>query len=385
MSDTAQTPLAAARRIVVKVGSSLICDPVSGDVSTRLFTDIATDVAAWLGDGRQVAIVSSGAVALGRGPLGFADRPKRLDDKQACAAAGQAVLMGAWQNAFASHGVTIAQALLTLDDTERRRRWLNARATLDRLFARGAVPVVNENDTVATDELRYGDNDRLAARVAQMIGADVLVLLSDVDGLYTADPRRDPGARRLDRVAAITDEVQGYAGDVGSDVGSGGMRSKIEAAVIACGAGCATVIAPGSIGEGKRPLDALAHGGPATWFDVATTPAAARKQWIAGTLKPAGVAVVDAGAEAALHAGKSLLPAGVTKVEGAFEKGDAIRVVSASGVEIARGLAAYGAVDARVIVGAKRGEAALRLGYNGPDELIHRNDLVIAATAKATS
>ncbi len=379
----------AFQRWVIKLGSSIVCGRRGGGPDPERLAAAARDVAALMAAGAEVVLVSSGAVAAGRTRLGLdphGEKSLSLDLKQACAAAGQSALMRAWEEALGAVGVTTAQALLTQDDAARRRRWLNARATLERLLAHRVCPVVNENDTVATAELRYGDNDRLAAHVAQMIAADVLVLLSDVDGLYDADPRVAPGARHIPLVEAITPEIDAMAGGAGSGVGTGGMRTKLEAARIATAAGCATVITKG---ESERPAWAL-RGGPdapladaprATWFRPALSPEAARKQWIRTHLAPRGDVRVDGGAAAALDVGKSLLPAGVVAVAGQFEKGDAVRVLDAQGREIARGLAAYGATDARGIAGLRSAEVEAALGYQGPAALIHRNDLVLHARA----
>jgi len=291
------------------------------------------------------------------------------------------VLAHAYQEILRGFGITAAQVLLTLDDSERRERYLNASKTLLTLLGVGAVPVINENDTVATQELRYGDNDRLAARVAQMISAECLVLLSDVDGLYTADPRRDNGARYVDEVTEVTREILDMAGGPGSAHGSGGMRTKVEAARIAVGAGCRMCIATGRV---ARPISVLLGGGKATWFLPSATPGAARKQWISGTLKPRGSVRVDAGAERALVSGRSLLPAGVTAVDGHFERGDAVSVLAADGREIARGLIAYPADEAAQIAGRRSGEIAEVLGYSSRDEIIHRDDLVLIGAKQAT-
>jgi len=367
------SPLTRARRLVVKVGSSLIIDAATGGANAAWLAGLASDVAALRAEGRAVAVVSSGAVALGRRVLGLSGA-LRLEEKQAAAAAGQARLMRAWEEAFAPHGLAVAQALLTPDATETRRRWLNARATLETLLAHGAIPIVNENDTVATQELRYGDNDRLAARVAQMLSADALILLSDVDGLYDRDPRAHPDARHIPTLSAITPEVEAMAGGANraAGVGSGGMRTKLEAARIAQAAGCATAI---TLGQGERPLARLKEGARATWIAAKAAPRAAYKTWIAGSLKPAGDLVVDAGAAKALLSGKSLLAAGVTAANGAFEKGDCVRGLGPEGAEIARGLSRYDAADARRIKGLKSDAIEAALGYAGSPVIIHADDL----------
>jgi glutamate 5-kinase len=368
--------LANARRIVIKIGSALFVDQQTGALDRAWLEGVCADVADLRRADKDVVIVSSGAVALGRRELD-APRRARLADSQAAAAVGQIVLAHAYQETLRAFGITAAQVLLTLDDSERRSRYLNASRTLLTLLGYGAVPVINENDTVATQELRYGDNDRLSARVAQMVSAECLVLLSDVDGLYTADPRRDANARHVDEVTELTREVLDMAGGPGSSHGSGGMRTKLEAARIAVGAGCRMCIATGRI---SRPISALLKGGKATWFLPSATPNAARKQWIAGTLKPRGTLRVDAGAERALTGGRSLLPAGVTAVEGPFGRGDAVSVVAADGREIARGLTAYPADEAKLLVGRRSGDIQEILGYSAGDEIIHRDDLVLLGT-----
>jgi glutamate 5-kinase len=367
-------PLATARRVVVKLGSALIAGAHGADAA-RL-AEIAADIVALKQRGVETVIVSSGAVALGRGALKLGARKLSLAEKQAAAAAGQPLLMQAWSHAFAAHGVAVAQALLTPDDTERRRRWLNGRATLQTLLALNAVPIINENDTVATQELRYGDNDRLAARAAQMTGADALILLSDIDGLYTADPRIDPNAAHLALIEAITPEIEAMAGGVNAaaGVGSGGMRTKIEAARIAALAGCWTAVARGDI---AHPLAALAGGGKATWFKPIAEPRAAYKAWIAGAISPAGALVLDAGAVAAVRAGKSLLPAGVVNVEGVFDKGDTVRLIGPDGAVIARGVARYDGADARKIAGLRSDAIEATLGYDDGPVLVHADDLVV--------
>lgn len=369
------SPLDHAKRIVVKIGSALLAGS-DGKPARAWLAALADDVAAARANGQRVVIVSSGAIALGRGVLGLS-RTLRLEEKQAAAAAGQARLLAAYEEAFARHDIPVAQALLTPDDTERRRRWLNARATLDTLLELGAVPIINENDTVATAEIRYGDNDRLAARAAQMISADALILLSDIDGLYERDPRTDASAPFVPEVREIDARIEAMAGgaNAATGVGAGGMRTKIEAAKIATRAGCAVAITKGAE---LNPLARLRSGGRATWFLPHATPQAAYKSWIGGHLAPRGALVVDDGARAALRGGKSLLPAGVTDVQGAFEKGDAVRILSASGAEIARGLVRYDADEARLIKGLRSDAIADTLGYAGGAALVHADDLVLS-------
>ena len=368
--------LAKAKRVVIKIGSALLVDRASGALAREWLAKLAEDIVGARALGQAIVIVSSGAIALGRQVLALTG-PLRLEEKQAAAAAGQARLMSAFEEAFRPHGVVVAQALLTPDDTERRRRWLNARATLDTLLSLGAVPIINENDTVATAEIRYGDNDRLAARAAQMISADVLVLLSDIDGLYERDPRRDPKARFVPEVPLITAEIEAMAGDPGA-LGSGGMRTKIDAARIATRAGCAVVITKG---DQEHPLARLRGGARATWFLPQQSVKAAYKNWIAGALSAQGVLVVDAGAASALNAGKSLLAAGLVEVQGSFEKGDAVRVLSRDGAEIARGIARYDAADAFKIKGLKSPDIVNALGYGGSAVVVHADDLVLMGAA----
>ena len=368
--------LAQAKRMVVKVGSALLVD-AAGEANHAWLASFAADVARVRVRGQQVLIVSSGAVALGRRRLGLGRRKLDLPGKQAAAAAGQSRLMHAWEEALAPHDIIAAQILLTRDDTEVRHRWLNARATVETLLGLGVTPVVNENDTVVTEEIRYGDNDRLAARVAQMIGADLLVLLSDIDGLYTADPRRNPKARHIARVTEITEEVDAMAGGSNAEagVGTGGMATKLAAARIAAAAGCSTMI---TVGGRAAPLGSVEDGARCTLFEPSTTPAAAYKAWIAGSLAPQGALIVDAGASAALRAGKSLLPAGVRAVEGPFEKGDAVVVRDLEGREIGRGLARYDAADASRIAGVRSSEIEAALGFTAGPTLIHADDLALA-------
>lgn len=366
-------PLQRARRIVVKTGSALIAD--GADARTAWLADLASDMAALRADGRELILVSSGAVALGRPALG-GSVPKRLEEKQAAAAFGQPRLMRELDRVFAPHGIQVAQALLTLADTENRRRWLNARATLETLLSAGGLPIINENDTVATDEIRYGDNDRLAARVAQMVSADALILLSDVDGLYTADPRRDPEARHLPWLSQILPEHDAMAGGANAEAGfgSGGMATKLAAARIAHAAGCATAI---TLGNRPKPLSALMEGARATWIVPDVTPETARRTWLAGHLKPEGVLYVDAGAVRALSAGASLLPVGVRSVEGRFERGAAVEVRGPKGDAVAKGVVAYGAEDIALIAGQQSEAVVERLGWRGRPAVIHRDDLVL--------
>jgi glutamate 5-kinase len=379
VTGAALVSLATARRIVVKVGSALLVGQNGADA--RWLAVFASDLARLRARGQQVLVVSSGAVALGRRRLKLTRRALTLPEKQAAAAAGQSGLMRAWEEALEPHGLAAAQVLLTRDDTEVRRRWLNARATVETLLALGVVPVVNENDTVVTEEIRYGDNDRLAARVAQMIGADLLVLLSDVDGLYTADPRRHPAAEHLPRITRLTPEIEAMAGgaNAGAGVGTGGMATKLAAARIASAAGCATVI---TLGHRPSPLQALEDGERSTVIEPSTTPSAAYKTWIAGSLAPAGTLVVDEGAAQAVRRGKSLLAAGVRRTEGRFDKGDAVVIRDEAGHEIARGLVRYEADDAAKICGLKSVAIEAALGYSsGP--LVHADDMAVGAHAAA--
>jgi glutamate 5-kinase len=369
--------LLSARRLVVKIGSALLVDEESGAIRRDWLDALGDDVAACRRRGQEVLIVTSGAIAVGRRHLGLDAGKLRLEEKQAAAATGQIQLAHAYQETLARYRITVAQILLTLDDTEERRRHLNARSTIAALLRLDTVPVINENDTVATSEIRFGDNDRLAARVAAMISADALILLSDIDGLYSADPRRDPQARLIPEVRELTAEIEAMAGEAPAGYSSGGMVTKLAAARIAVGAGCRMAIANG---RRLNPLQAIAEGAPCSWFLPAATPLTARKRWIAGSLKPNGALTVDAGALKALLGGRSLLPAGVTAVDGAFERGDAVRVLSPDGREVARGLSAYSAADARRIMRHKSGEIEALLGYRGRDEMIHRDDLVLSQT-----
>ena len=366
--------LTEARRIVVKVGSTLLVDSDKGRLNRSWLESLAADVAARRKRGQEVIIVSSGAIALGRRHLNLGTAKLKLEESQAAAAVGQIRLAHAYKELLDAHEINVAQILLTLGDTEQRRRYLNARGTLNTLLALGAVPLINENDTVATAEIRYGDNDRLAARVAQMIGADCLVLLSDIDGLYTADPGEDPDAQFIARVLEITPAIEAMAGGTGSDMGSGGMQTKIAAAKIAIGAGCHLCI---SLGAVEHPLQRIEEGARCTWFVPSSTPVATRKQWIAGTLKPAGAISVDDGAVRALMLGKSLLPAGVTRAVGRFERGDTVSIMGPDGAEIGRGICAYSDVDAARIIGRKSADIEKVLGFRGRDEIVHRDDLVL--------
>ena len=364
--------LATARLLVVKVGSALVVDHDAPRAAW--LASVAEDAAAARKRGTAVIIVSSGAIALARPVLGLLHPRLRLEEKQAAAAVGQIRLAQAWTEALAAQGLIAAQLLLTLEDTEDRRRYLNARATLTTLLGLGCIPVINENDSVATAEIRFGDNDRLAARVAEMVGADQLVLLSDIDGLYTADPKRDPAAQHIRVVETLTPEIEAMGGDPPPGYSSGGMRTKLAAARIATGAGCAMAIA---VGATPNPLAALLRGARCTWFLPAPDGLTARKRWIAGSLHPAGRLVVDPGAARALAAGRSLLPAGVRAVEGDFDRGDPVLIQSTAGATLARGLTAYASPDAARIAGHRSEEIEAILGWRGRDEMVHRDDLVV--------
>ena len=364
--------LAASRRLVVKIGSTLLVDRASGALRSDWLTGLAEDVATIRQAGAQVILVSSGSIALGRGVLGLGAGGLSLEQSQAAAAVGQIRLARAYEEALAPHGIVTGQVLVTLEDSSDRRRYLNSRATMETLLALGVTPIVNENDTVATDEIRFGDNDRLAAQVAVTCGADVLVLLSDVDGFYSGDPSLDPAARRFDHVGRITPEIEAMAGDAVSGLSKGGMRTKLMAARVATDAGCAMAI---TLGSARNPLTALENGAPATWFAAQTDPQAARKRWIAA-MKPKGEVTVDAGAEAALRQGKSLLPAGVVAVTGRFGRGDPVTVRGAAGAHLGIGLARYTAEETRAIRGRRSADIEAILGYKGRAALIHRDDLV---------
>jgi glutamate 5-kinase len=367
--------LADFRRIVVKVGSSLLVDTRAGRVNQEWLASLAADINRLHGERREILVVSSGAIALGRSVLKLADGPLKLEDSQAAAAVGQIALARTWAEALGAHGISAGQVLVTLGDTEERRRYLNARATIAKLLEWRAVPVINENDTVATTEIRYGDNDRLAARVATMASADLVVLLSDVDGFYDSPPKDNPQAAFVPVVVRITPEIEAAAAPAGSELSRGGMLTKIEAAKIATTAGIHLVIASGRI---AHPLKAIADGARCTWFLTPANPVTARKRWIAGSLEPKGTVTIDAGAVAALRRGKSLLPAGVVQLDGGFERGDAVVVRGPDGAEIGRGLVAYDAADADRIRGKSSGDIQHILGFAGRTEMIHRDDLVLA-------
>ena len=363
------------RRLVIKVGSSLLIG-ANGELNRTWLAHLAEDIADLQNKACEVLVVSSGAIAIGSTTLGINKQRAKLEDLQAAAAAGQVQLVHAYSEALAGHGITTAQVLLTLEDTESRRRFLNARGTLARLLERGVVPIINENDTVATEEIRYGDNDRLAARVAQLVMADALLLLSDVDGFYTADPSTDSTAQHIPEVIGITDEMMLMAKETRSGVGSGGMSTKLQAARIATHAGCSTVIASGAI---DRPVKALLAGARCTVFSAEGTPAAARKQWLAGALEVSGVIVIDAGAAAALRDGNSLLPVGIAAVQGTFERGDIVTLADQQGTELGRGLVEYSSDDAVRLLGCRSENIEQRLGYRGRSVMVHRNELVLFA------
>ncbi|TMJ39654.1 MAG: glutamate 5-kinase [Alphaproteobacteria bacterium] len=368
-----------ARRIVVKIGSALLVDGKTGTIKAPWLASLTEDLASARQRGQDIIIVSSGAIALGRRNLGFASGAIRLEESQAAAAVGQIALAHAWSEALRKHSIVAAQILVTLNDTEERRRYLNARSTLSMLLSQGAVPVINENDTVATSEIRYGDNDRLAARVASMMSADCLVLLSDIDGFYTAPPGT-PGAEIIPEIMEITPEIEAMAGKPVSGLGSGGMITKIGAGKIALASGCNMVIASG---HGLHPYRRIENGETCTWFMSGANPLQSRKRWIAGTLVPMGRLHIDQGAVTALNKGKSLLPAGIKRIEGSFARGDAVSIVSEAGIEIARGLVAYDKDDAARIAGRKTSEIENVLGFRGRDEMVHRDDLVMTAGARA--
>ncbi len=369
------------RRLVVKIGSSLLTDAETGRLKSDWLASLLDDIVALKKGGREIVIVSSGAIALGRHVLGLKPGVLNLKKSQAAAAVGQISLARAYQELAEARGLEAAQILLTLSDTEQRRRYLNARQTIETLLSLGVIPVVNENDTVATNEIRYGDNDRLSARVASMVWADCLVLLSDVDGFYSAPPAKDKNAQRLDVIENITPEIEAMAGDVGSALSKGGMVTKLEAARIVQSAGCHMVIASG---KRNHPLEAISEGQPCTWFLAPSDPVTAKKRWISGHLIPKGEITIDQGAERALVSGKSLLPAGVTSVTGLFDRGDAVIIRSEKGRELGRGLVAYASVDALKIAGKRSQEISTILGYEGRDELIHRDDMALVRSSASS-
>jgi glutamate 5-kinase len=366
--------LSQFRRIVVKVGSSLLIDAAAGDVRASWLAALVADIAKLHHDGRDILVVSSGSIALGRSRLKLPNGTLKLEESQAAAAVGQIALARIWSEVLGHHGIGAGQILVTLQDTEERRRYLNARSTITKLLEWRAVPIINENDTVATNEIRYGDNDRLAARVATMTSSDLLILLSDIDGLYTAPPGTNPNAKLIPVVNAVTADIEAMAGAAESELSRGGMRTKIEAAKIATSSGTHMLIASGKI---EHPLQAIADGGPCTWFLTPANPVTARKRWIAGSLEPKGTLTIDAGAVTALRAGKSLLPAGIIRIDGQFARGDAVVVRGPDTHEIGRGLVAYDAEDAEKIKGRSSTDAAQILGISGRAEMIHRDDLVV--------
>jgi glutamate 5-kinase len=370
----ARPSLKTFRRIVVKVGSSLLIDSDAGEVRTSWLSALAGDLARLHGEGRELLVVSSGSIALGRSRLRLPRGPLKLEESQGAAAVGQIALARIWSEVLGAHGIGTGQILVTFQDTEERRRYLNARSTIAKLLEWRAVPIINENDTVATNEIRYGDNDRLAARVATMASADLLILLSDIDGLYDAPPAANPNAKLVPVVESVTSEIEAMAGSAESELSRGGMRTKIEAAKIATTAGTHMLIASGKI---DHPLAAIADGGRCTWFLTPANPVTARKRWIAGSLEPKGTLIIDAGAVNALRAGKSLLPAGVIRVDGQFARGDAVVVRGPDTREIGRGLVAYDAEDAEKIKGRSSPDIMTILGIAGRAEMIHRDDLVI--------
>jgi glutamate 5-kinase len=361
------------RRIVVKVGSSLLVDTEGGRLHQDWLASLAADIAALRRD-RDMLVVSSGAIALGRAVLKLPRGPLKLEDSQAAAAVGQIALARTWSEVLGRHGITAGQVLVTLQDTEERRRYLNARSTIEKLLEWRAVPVINENDTVATNEIRYGDNDRLAARVASMASADLLILLSDVDGLYDVPPATDARAKLVPVVERISPFIEAMAGAAGSELSRGGMHTKIEAGKIATHAGAHMVIGSGRV---MHPLSAIRDGSACTWFLTQANPVTARKKWIAGSLEPKGILTIDAGAVTALRGGKSLLPAGVTSIDGLFARGDAVVIRGPNGIEIGRGLVAYDAEDAGKIKGRPSSAILSILGFAGRAEMVHRDDLVL--------
>ncbi len=375
MTPQAGFLLASTKRLVVKIGSSILVDEAKGEIRRDWLDALTRDVAGLHKKGCEIVLVSSGAIRLGRTHLKLASGTLKLEESQAAAATGQIRLAHAYQAALASHGITVAQVLLTLDDSEERRRYLNARQTMATLLGLRAIPVINENDTVATDEIRFGDNDRLGARVAEMISADTLVLLSDIDGLYTGDPRSDKNAKHIPEIREVTPEIEAMAGVAASELSNGGMVTKLMAGRIAMAAGCRMAIADGrAVGALGALIDGTAR---CSWFLPEASPLSARKKWIKGSLKSSGTLVVDDGAVRALSSGKSLLPAGVTSIDGEFKRGDVVDVKDRKGHVLARGLVAYAADDARRIAGRKSAEIEKLLGFRGRDEIVHRDDLVV--------
>ena len=369
------TSLTSSKRLVVKIGSSILVDEAKGEIRRDWLDALTRDVAALHRNGCEIVLVSSGAIRLGRTHLKLPSGALKLEESQAAAATGQIRLAHAYQEALAGHGITVAQVLLTLDDSEERRRYLNARQTMATLLGLKAIPVINENDTVATDEIRFGDNDLLGARVAEMISADTLVLLSDIDGLYTGDPRSDKNARHIPEIREVTPEIEAMAGVAASELSNGGMVTKLMAGRIAMAAGCRMAIADGrAVGALGAMIDGTAR---CSWFLPEASPLSARKKWIKGSLKSSGTLVVDDGAVRALSSGKSLLPAGVTSIDGEFKRGDVVDVKDKKGHTLARGLVAYAAEDARRIAGRKSAEIEKLLGFRGRDEIVHRDDLVV--------
>ncbi|WP_298256372.1 glutamate 5-kinase [uncultured Litoreibacter sp.] len=365
--------LKSAKRIVIKIGSALLVDRDSGALRQDWLHGLAQDVVRLKRRGQDVVLVSSGSIALGRGVLNLGSGALPLEQSQAAAAVGQIRLARAYEDALAPHDVTTAQVLVTLEDSQDRRRYLNSRATLRQLLGMGVVPIVNENDTIATDEIRYGDNDRLAAQVAVTVGADLVVLLSDVDGLYTANPNDTPDATRLEVIHEVTAEIEAMAGDASSGLSKGGMKTKVMAAKTAMAGGAALVIAEGSV---LAPLNALENGANSSWFIPQTDPQIARKRWISA-MKPQGILTLDAGAVAALGRGKSLLPAGVTHVSGSFERGDPVSLTDTTGANIGVGLTRYTHAEAQLIKGHQSSEIEAILGYPGRAALVHRDDMVL--------
>ncbi len=373
-SNLNKARIAEAKRIVVKIGSVLLVDDNSGTLHNAWLNSLGKDVAALRDRGHEVILVSSGAIALGRRYLGLKPGELKLEEKQAAAAVGMVRLAQSYQETLNQFDLSVAQILLTLDDSENRRRYLNARSTIMTLLRVGVVPLINENDTIATDEIRFGDNDRLAARVASMVSADLLILLSNINGLYTADPAQDKAAKLVPTVTEITHEIEAMASNTVTSDSSGGMPTKLAAAKQCLGAGCRMIICEG---RGMFPLKSLENGGDCTWFIPSGNPQTARKRWISGSLQSLGSVIVDDGAVAALERGRSLLPAGILRIEGTFQRGDAITIMKKDGSEFGRGLIAYSSKDATQIIGHKTGEIEDLLGYRGRDEIIHRDDLVI--------